>query len=227
MLGMVQLAAAQNLTASVGDPGLNQQLQQLLHDAAAQAPGSQPLRVDVRIGQLDPRLRLAPCQRIEPQLPSGTRLLGHTRVGLRCVQGPVRWHVYLPVTVRLLGPGLVARQPLSAGTLLQAEHLEPAEVDWAARPGPVLLQPQQAVGRILARTLPTGEALRRSDLKLQRWFEAGETVRVLAAGSGFAIASEGRALNPGVEGQTVQVRLPGGRLVSGTATGPMRVELAL
>ncbi|MEY8879139.1 MAG: flagellar biosynthesis protein FlgA, partial [Leptothrix sp. (in: b-proteobacteria)] len=63
--------------------------------------GSAAPRVEVSTGQLDPRLHLAPCQKIEPYVPAGQRLWGRTRVGLRCTAGPVRWNVYLPVTVQV------------------------------------------------------------------------------------------------------------------------------
>ena len=33
-------------------------------------------RIEVEVGTLDPRLKLAPCERIEPYLPTGTRLWG-------------------------------------------------------------------------------------------------------------------------------------------------------
>ena len=36
--------------------------------------GALPLRMEVSGGALDPRLRLAPCARVEPYLPAGARL---------------------------------------------------------------------------------------------------------------------------------------------------------
>ena len=98
--------------------------------SAALAPGA--VRVVIEAGKLDPRLRLAPCERIEPYLPPGARAWGRTRVGLRCVQGPSPWNVYLPVTVKVFAPAWVAVAALPAGTVLQAQALQEAEVDWAA-----------------------------------------------------------------------------------------------
>ena len=50
---------------------------------------------------------------VTPFLPPGTRLVGKARIGLRCVRGPTRWNVYLPVSVRLYGQGLVVKSPLA------------------------------------------------------------------------------------------------------------------
>src|SRR5947209_20275302 len=58
------------------DSGLEQQVRQLALDGTRHAPAG-VARVDVQVGQLDPRLRLAPCQKVEPYLPAGTRLWGH------------------------------------------------------------------------------------------------------------------------------------------------------
>ena len=192
--------------------------------AAAGGP-AQP-RVAVEIGQLDPRLRLAPCRKVEPQLPQG-RLWGRTRVGLRCVEGERPWQVWLPVTVQVFAPALVPVRALPAGTVLAAEHLQVAEVDWAAETQPPHQRLQDLVGRTLARPLSAGDAVRGSDLRVRQWFAAGETVQVLARGSGFAVSGEGLALNPGLEGQVVRVRTESGRVLTGRPVADRRVEVNL
>jgi flagella basal body P-ring formation protein FlgA len=135
--------------------------------------------------------------------------------------------VYLPVTVKVLAPGLVLRDALPAGTLLREEHLAAAEVDWAAAPSPVLARPAAVLGRVLSRHMSAGAALRQADLQAQRWFAAGDTVQVVALGQGFSVSGEGLALGDGVDGQRVRVRTESGRVVSGIAAGKRRVEVAL
>ena len=55
--------------------------------AEMNANASVPLRMQVTLGSLDSRLRLASCARVEPYVPPGTRLWGKTRLGLRCLDG--------------------------------------------------------------------------------------------------------------------------------------------
>ncbi len=184
-------------------------------------------RVMVELGQADPRLRLAPCQRAEPYLLPGLRLWGRSRIGLRCVEGPTRWNVTLPLTVHVIAPALVATGPLDAGTALQADHLRLADVDLAAEPGAVYTDAAALVGRTLARPLQAGEALRADRLKQRQWFAAGAQVKVVARGDGFAIAGEGQALGQGIEGQDVRVRFENGRTVTGRAIGEREVEVLL
>jgi flagellar basal body P-ring formation protein FlgA len=129
--------------------------------------------------------------------------------------------------VKVFAPALVATQALAAGTVLQVEHLRPAEADWAAAESPVVGTPEAAMGRTLAQGLAASEALRDADLKKRVWFAIGDPVRVLAVGRGFTVTGEGVALSPGLEGQAVKVRTEGGRTVTGLATGQRRVEVAL
>jgi flagella basal body P-ring formation protein FlgA len=69
--------------------------------------------------------------------------------------------------------------------------------------------------------------LRSGDLRPRMWFAAGDTVRIVAGGSGWHIRGEGQALGPGVEGQVVRVRTESGRIISGMAVADRQVEVAL
>ena len=216
--------------AQTAEPGLDadtlQRIQALGEQAGAGlAPGA--MRVEIEPGRLDPRLRLAPCQHIEPYLPPGARAWGRTRVGLRCMQGESPWNVYLPVTVKVFAPAWVTASALPAGSELKPEMLRQAEVDWAALPAPPVLDAARLVGRQLSRPLPAGAAVRHSDLKQRQWFAAGDTVQLVARGPGFSVTGEGQAMSPGMEGQPVRVRTENGRMLTGQPVGPNRVEVQL
>ena len=208
------------------DKGLTFQLEQLATQGAraSVAPGA---RVEIELGALDPRLHLAPCQKIEPYFANGHRMWGRTRIGMRCVQGATRWNVTLPLTVRVFANALVVKSDLPGGAVLSQADLREAEVDIAAEGGAVLTQAESAVGRTLARALSAGEAVRSNVLKQRQWFAAGETVTVLASGEGYTVESEGIAQGPGKEGEEVRVRFASGRVVTGRAIAERRVELDL
>ncbi len=194
----------------------------------AAAVGAPPgARIEVLAGPLDGRLRLAPCTRIDPTMSPGARPWGRTRVGLRCAQGPTPWNVSLPVTVKVFAPALVGTMALPIGTPLETDQLRLAEVDWAAETSPVQTRAEAMVGRVLARPLAAGQALRSSDLRPRQWFAAGDTVRIIAGGDGFSVSAEGQALSNGIEGQTARVRTESGHLVSGLPVGDRKVEVPL
>jgi len=218
-------AAADDAGATLA-AGLEQQVRQLALEAS-QAGAPDAPRVEVGVGQLDPRLRLAPCQRIEPYLPNGTRLWGRTRIGLRCLDGAAKWNVYLPITVKVYGVALVTTRSAPAGTELTAADLMRAEVDLTEDPSPALADAALAVGRTLLRPLDAGRSLRQAHLKARQWFAAGDTVRVRATGSGFDVAGEGQALSNGVEGQSARVRTESGRILTGQPVGERQMDVTL
>jgi flagella basal body P-ring formation protein FlgA len=183
--------------------------------------------MEVSLGNLDSRLRLAPCAQIEPYMPANTRLWGKTRVGLRCLKGASHWNVFLPVTVKAFGPAWVLRDALPPGTTIKAEDAIEAEVDWASEPSPIIGSATQWMGQVSAYALSAGQALRQSMVKPPQVFQAGAPVRILAQGPGFSVSSDGQALNAGVVGQSARVRTEGGRVVSGVVLDTHTVKIEL
>lgn len=194
---------------------------------ASLAVNGRSARVEIEVGQLDPRLRLAPCVRIEPYRPPGSRPWGRTHVGLRCVEGASRWNVYLPVTVRVLTTAPVLIEPRPAGHELRHGDLRPAEVDWAAEADAPVVDLALLAGRRLARPVAAGAPVRADDLQQRHWFEAGDTVRVIARGRGYAVSAEAQALSRGVDGRSVRLRTAAGRVIHATAVADRTAEMGL
>ncbi len=226
-------AQAQDEPGFAPDAALLQQVETMARSGASAASktdgaGASPaVRVEVKLGKLDPRLRLAPCDHIEPYLPPGLPAWGATRMGLRCTQGAKHWNVSLPVAVAVFARATVLKEPLAAGTVLDASQLMQAEVDIAAAPGAPVFDPAAVVGRTLGRNVAAGAALRQPDLKARQYFNAGETVRVTALGDGWSVVTEAQAISAGVEGQPARVRTEAGRILVARPSGDRQVEVAL
>ena len=234
---LLPLAHAQGLPVQTapspavsGEAGLEELAGQWLPPTIAAVLGEEgggTLRPEVILGRLDPRLRLAACQRVEPYLPPGTRLWGRSRIGLRCLEGPVRWNVFLPVTVRAWGPAWVLRRPVAAGTVLTQEDADIAEIDWAEQHAVVLADTDRWVGQQAAYTLQAGQALRQNMVRPVPAFGPGSQVRVASRVNGLQVTAVGESLGAGIEGQSVKVRLKGGRVVTGTVRADQIVEIQL
>jgi flagella basal body P-ring formation protein FlgA len=182
-------------------------------------------RVEVAVGELDPRLRLAPCARVEPYLLPGTRLWGRTAIGVRCLEGAT-WTVALPITVTIHGRVLVAGQPLAAGSVPPPGSLRIEEAELTREPGTPVTDPAQLVGRTLVRPLAAGQVLRTEHFRITQTVAAGDPVRVQMVGRGFVIQADGQALAGAGEGQTLRVRTDSGRVLAGTLRGRM-VEVGI
>lgn len=202
--------------------------QRWLDDALARnQPAGLPLRMEVSVGSLDSRLRLAPCARVEPYLPAGARLWGRTRLGLRCVEGATAWNVFLPVTIKAFGPAWVLTNNVAPGAVLTAEDAIEAEVDWAADVSPVMANPDLWVGQTATRQLVAGQALRQAMVRPPMLFRAGAQVKVVVQGPGYSVSSAGHALSGGAAGQTVRIRMDNGRVITGIVTDSGTVSIAM
>lgn len=210
------------------EPALDEQVRALVAPLVAlPEPARANARVEIELGQLDPRLKLAPCRRIEPRWNPTARAWGRTHVALRCVDGERHWQVYLPLTVRVFAPALVATRPLPAGSVLAPGDLGVAEIEWSALSRVPFAAGADPLGRTLARALQPGQGVSADDLRLRQWFASGDQVQVVARGSGFSVSGEAQALGPGLEGQPVRVRTESGRVLAGIAVGERRVEVLL
>jgi len=183
------------------------------------------LRMEVSVGSLDSRLKLAPCGNVEPYMPPGVRMWGKTRIGLRCVDGMARWNVSLPVTVKAFGNAWVMKSQLAPGAVIAQGDVVQAEVDWAEESSPVLLDASTWVGQIASRPLVTGQTLRLGMVKPAQVFQAGAQVRVIAQGIGFQVTGDAQALSAGVVGQLARVRMENGRVASGTVLDVRTVKI--
>lgn len=219
-------AAALSIQSEADVPALAQRwLTQALPQQAARS--GQPVRLHATLGALDSRLRLAACARVEVYLPPGNRLWGSTRLGLRCLEGPTRWNVTLPVKVQATGLAWVLRRDVAPGATLQDDDLMQAEVDWAAEASPVLDRREAWRGQVAARALQSGQTLRQNMVRPAQVFQAGATVRVLVDGGSFQVSAQGQALTPGLIGQQARVRVESGRVMSGRVLDEKTVLLEI
>jgi flagella basal body P-ring formation protein FlgA len=194
---------------------------------ATQGDPATRLRYEVSVGALDSRLKLAPCGNVELYVPPGSRLWGHGRVGLRCVDGMTKWNVSVPVNVKAFGNAWVVRGQVMAGNPLTQADAVQVEVDWAEDSNPVLADATAWLGQTAMRSLSTGQVLRSGMVRPTQVFQAGTQVRVVAEGPGFQVSSDAQALSAGVVGQTARVRMDNGRVASGTVLDARTVKIEL
>jgi len=218
---------AQGLTHGPEASTAYKELAQGWINEALSKSGSLPLRMEVEVGALDHRLKLAHCERVEPYIPPGVQLWGKTRVGLRCVQGSSKWNVFLPITVKAFGPAWVIKGQVAPGVALTEFDAMMMEVDWAESNSPVVANQADWLGFAATRVLSTGQVLRQDMVKAAQVFQAGTQVRVVAIGNGFEIATSAQAVSPGIVGQSTRVRMDNGRVVSGRVVDNRTVRLEL
>ncbi|KVN88060.1 flagellar basal body P-ring formation chaperone FlgA [Burkholderia ubonensis] len=169
---------------------------------------------------------LAACTTLEPFLPTGARLWGRTTVGVRCA-GERPWTVYLQAKVTVQATYYAAARQIAPGEVLTAADLVARDGDLTLLPLAVITDPSQAVGSTALARVAAGLPLRQDMLKSAASVSAGQTVRVVAAGPGFTISTEGSALANAAPGQSVRVRMAAGQIVTAIVKDAGTVEIPL
>ena len=181
-----------------------------------------PGKVSYKINEIDQRITLSECARLEAFLPSGSQLMGKTAIGVRCNEAN-GWSIFVPVQIRISLNLLVSARPLPLGHTLQKEDIASQAIETSRTDG--LTDPKQAVGKVLRYNIAAGQVLREDTLRLPYSVTQGQIVQLVVQGSGFSIRSEGVALSNASEGQTVQIRTNLGRVISGVARADGVVEI--
>jgi flagella basal body P-ring formation protein FlgA len=100
-------------------------------------------------------------------------------------------------------------------------------VDITAFSSAVVTQPEQALGKTVARSIAAGLPVRLDALKNEDTIAAGETVRVDCVGTGFKVSAEGKAVSNANASQSVQVRMPSGQILNGIVRPGKVVEIRI
>lgn len=185
---------------------------------------TEPGQRSISVSRIDPRLKLARCDRLEPYLPSGSRLWGNSSVGVRCLS-PTTWSLYVPVHIKVVQDVLVAVRPIASGQSIQAEDVQLQTRDVTAYAGSVLVTPEQALGRNVTGPIASGTVLRAEMLRAPTIILQGQNVTLVAQGAGFKVTSEGQAMGNASVGQVVSVKTRSGQIIKGIARSPGVVEV--
>jgi flagellar basal body P-ring formation protein FlgA len=192
-----------------------------LQQQAAGLPG----KVEITVTPVFPR-GLAACSALDPFMPTGARLWGRMTVGVRCV-GERPWTLYVQARVSINATFYSAARAIAPGEVLSNADLVARDGDITAMPQAIVTDPAQAVGAVALSRVPAGLPLRTDMLRAASSVAIGQSVHVVAGGTGFSISAEGTAMNNAAPGQQVRVKTAGGQIITGIVKDSQTVEIAL
>lgn len=185
--------------------------------------GGLPGQISIQV--TPPSAALAACSALEAFQPQGSRSIGRTTVGVRCL-APARWTVYLSAQVRVIRHYVVTRQPLRANHVITAADLALREGDLGSLPADVITDADALPGYRAVSGLAAGAPLRSALVKPPLAVQQGQTTRLVMNGPGFSVQSEGQALANASRGDRVRVKTRSGQVVSGIAHDGQQVVIA-
>jgi flagella basal body P-ring formation protein FlgA len=218
-------AALQNASATATEwqslPPLHGLAESYLKAQTAGLPG----KVSFSVNQADARTHLPACISLEAFMPPGSRSVGKTTVGIRCLV-PSSWAIFLPAHIRQTGNYVSAAVRLMPGQPITADSLLQRTADLGELPDDVATDPGQVIGMNPISGVAPGAPLRQSLLRAPQVVQQNQTTRLTLNGNGFVIHSEGRALANAHVGQSVQIRTEAGQIVSGIARVDHTVDIS-
>lgn len=184
--------------------------------------------VEVEVGRLDPRLRLAACDKpLSAWLPDGSRTLGNTTVGVRC-EGAKPWSLFVPVSIKVIRDVVVLARPTSRGTVLSREDVRLEPMDITALNSGYYSDPEQVVDRVLVHSLAVGRPLDDRSLRAKTVVRRGQQVTLLAQAGSIEVRMAGTALADGAQGERIRVRNSrSNQIVEGIVQGAGTVGVGL
>jgi flagella basal body P-ring formation protein FlgA len=176
---------------------------------------------------VDPLLRLPECD-VPLQASAGSYRAGARRltVQVECT-GRVRGRVWVPVTLRLRVPVVVASRPVPRGTLLGPGDLTlvERESDGSSQPAASV---QSLVGRRARADIPAGQPVGAANTTAEQLIRRGQQVIILTTGSGISVSGRGIAQGDGGLGSRIRVRsVASDRVVEGVVRSSEVVEILL
>ncbi|ODU48918.1 MAG: flagella basal body P-ring formation protein FlgA [Thiobacillus sp. SCN 63-374] len=215
----LSLAAAVHAAGPQDPAALQAHAERFLKTQTSGLPGKVTIQVK------PPRTTLPACSALDAFQPAGSRSIGKTTVGVRCL-APAPWTVYLPAQVRVIGPYAVTRQPLPANHVLTAADIALREGDLGSLPADVVTDAEAMLGYRAVSGLAAGAPLRSALLRPPLAVQQGQVTRLVLNGPGFSVQSEGQALANAGRGDRVRVKTRSGQVISGVAHDGQQVVVA-
>ena len=217
----VALALVSPVASARQDPApVRKAVEDLLRVEIKGLPGEASYTVD----SIDENNNLQACNSLQAFLPAGARMFGRTHVGVRCL-GEASWQLFVPVRIRVMSDYLVAARPLAMGEPISDGDVTTRRGDLGELPAGVLTREEAAVGQVLRVSIGAGQALRADLLKRESVVRTGQQVKLISRGAGFAVSTDGQAMNNAADGQLARVRTSAGQTISGIARAGGMVEV--
>lgn len=179
-------------------------------------------KIAFTVDNIDPRITLQACHKIQAFLPTGSQLIGRVSVGVRCVKKN-GWNIYIPVQIRITRDLLISAHSLTSGQIIHKEDLSRLSTETTQNIG--MTDEKEVIGKVLRYSVAARYMLRADMLRKPYTVKQGQPVRISIKASGFTLSSTGVAMRNASAGETVQVRTTSGRMVSGIAGAGGIVEI--
>lgn len=189
---------------------------------------SQGVEIKTKIGRLDSRLKLSPCENELTSFSNNHSKFGSKiSVGIKC-NGIKPWSIYIPVKIQRLAKVLVAAQPIAKGNEITDADIQEISLDISKLRGNYIKTKPNIIGKIPKRSIAMGTVFNPRFLRLPIIIKKGDVVDIVAESHGLTIRMSGKAINNGFKGQKINVKnLSSNRVIQAVVQNPGLVKIIL
>jgi len=193
-----------NAQASIENiEGIRSKVAQFLTDEYSQTDAE---KIEVRVGNLDSRLRLAKCsQELNLNLKDNSKTGGNINVQVSC-SGSSTWTILVPAQAKVYRTVAVAGRNLQRGDLISAADLSSEIKDVGNLRLGFALTPDAIIGKEIKFAVNKGETFRNSALDTPLVIKRGDTVSMESSGGGISVRTSATAISDGRIGQQIRVK---------------------
>ncbi|WMY72851.1 flagellar basal body P-ring formation chaperone FlgA [Buttiauxella selenatireducens] len=178
---------------------------------------------DVTVMVKTPDAQLPPCPLPDFSMPGNSRLWGNVSVMAQCGNDKR----YIQAEVQATGNYVVAAQALPRGSVITESQLQLKHGRLDQLPPRAILDLRQVSSAVTLRDIAPNQPILMSMVRQSWRVKAGQQVQVVAAGEGFSVNSEGKALNNAAVSQNARVRMSSGQIVSGVVDADGNILISL
>lgn len=185
-------------------------------------------RYEIQVNNLDPRVRLAYCDKeLTATLQSPAQPMGRVTVRVRC-EGSSPWTIFVPAQVKLFRDVVTVTRPLKRGMVVDYDDVVLRERDISLIKQGYMTAVELAVGQKLLRPMVTDQVLTLTHLEQVAAVRKGDQVVISARSGTLSVKMPGEALSDGGLSEQIRVKnLNSKRVIKARITGPGQVEVAL
>lgn len=205
-MGLVFLLSSVAPLASAQVYPLNQLKQDIASFLATEYQQVEHARIDINVGNLDNRLRLANCDQppaFTSQDPTG--LGGNISVKAQC-SGSQPWSVHVPAQVTIYRDIPVAIRDIARGEVISQAHMTSSQVNVSGIRQEFLSEASAIFDKEAKRNISKGEPFRTAMLDAPTVVKRGEIVMLESLAGSIKVSSAGTAMVDGRIGQKIRVR---------------------
>lgn len=186
---------------------LDQQINQLIAQQFNQTI------TNITITYLTPKPQLS-CEQPQLTLLNKQKFAGKVTISAQCDHNTK----FIQLNVAVSGNYVVAKQAISAGTVITEQHIRLQSGRLDTLPTAVILDKAQALNHIALRNIKPDEPIKTAMLQKNWLVKAGQIVKVIINGDGYQIVTNGKTLNNAVLDDHINVRLNSGNIIEGIVT---------